>query len=150
MLKLTPAINPYLPWVQTKRNLRVVVRIVLVLALHQTSLPLGNRFCYLVGHRVNHRLFHIETAFHFCFCIIGLPIGYLIAGGVFTVLLLIFVVVEGVQCCQECCQRRAGQREGEDTELLISTPVIEEEQHVSWREKLGASLDAGLYKVFSE
>ncbi|VDL60014.1 unnamed protein product [Hymenolepis diminuta] len=59
----------------------------------------------------------------------GIPIGYLIAGGVFTVLLLIFLVVEGVQCCQECCQRRAGQRGGEDTELLISTPVIEEEQH---------------------
>lgn len=55
------------------------------------------------------------------------------------------MVVEGVQCCRECQINARGQTE--DTELLISTPGNEEEQHVSWQDKLGASLDSGLYKV---
>ncbi|VDM27744.1 unnamed protein product [Hydatigera taeniaeformis] len=77
--------------------------------------------------------------------VFGVPLPWLICGGVFGVLLVVFVAIEASSCCR--CSRRHEHTEGEeDTELLISTSSGDD-HHASWRQRLGAALDSALLKV---
>uniref|UniRef100_A0A0R3W6D3 SSD domain-containing protein n=1 Tax=Taenia asiatica TaxID=60517 RepID=A0A0R3W6D3_TAEAS len=80
--------------------------------------------------------------------VFGVPLSWLISGGVFAVLLVVFVAIEASGCCRGSLRRRQ-RAEGEgDTELLISTPSSDD-YRATWRERLGAAVDSALFKGFS-
>lgn len=80
------------------------------------------------------------------FLVSGVPLPWLISGGVFAVLLVVFVAIEASGCCRGSRRRHQRAEGEEDTELLISTPSSDD-QHATWRERLGAAVDLALFKV---
>ncbi|KAL5968169.1 NPC intracellular cholesterol transporter 1, partial [Taenia solium] len=80
--------------------------------------------------------------------VFGVPLSWLISGGVFAILLVVFIAIEASSCCRGSLRRRQ-RAEGEgDTELLISTPSSDD-YRATWRERLGAAVDSALFKGFS-